>query len=504
MVRAIVRLLALVVSLILTSVLSSPGRSAVPGNQIVVAQTAEISTADPRVGDFGIDYGTYFQICDPLVTFDENSRIVPALAASWRAVNPTTYEFTLRPGARFHDGRPVTATEVKATMDRILDPAFRSPVAADYVQVVKSTEVINPTTIRFNLFVPFGAFLNRMVYIFPVSQQAVQQLGDQEFARRPVCAGPYKFVEWVRDDHITLEAFDDYWGGRPKIDRIVIKPIPQGSTRAAALRAGEVDLALSVPPDQALAVKQNPQLRLVEKDTGRLEFFFLDASSKPFDDKRVRQAVNYAVNWPVIIRTIMGGYGARVAGITTAYMFGHKDMKPYEYNPAKAKQLLVEAGYPNGFDIAVESPNGRYFVDREVALAVVGYLRRIGINANLQVYEWGQYNARQRTKQFKMGLWAALSLFRDFDDRGFQFEPTRAGRFYLNPTLSEMFEQGRAEIDPEKRKAIYSRLSDFVYDEAVWLFGASVVGTYGMSRRLQWEPRAGSDILFGLNSATLR
>lgn len=491
--------------LVLVAALGVPAHTApARSSQIVIAQSAEISNGDPRIGDIGIDYGTYFQICDPLVTFDENSRIVPALASSWRVVNPTTYEFTLRVGAKFHDGTPVTAADVKATMDRILDPAFKSPIAADYVQIVKSTEALNPTTVRFNLHVPFGAFLNRMVYIFPVSQQAVQQLGDQEFGRRPVCAGPYKFTEWVRDDHITLDAFDDYWGGRPRIDRIVIKPIPQGSTRASALRAGEVDLAVSVPPDQALAIKQDSRFKLLEKDTGRLEFFFLDASSKPFDDKRVRQAINYAVNWPVIARTIMGGYGRRVSGISTPYMFGHKDTRGYDYNPAKAKRLLVEAGYANGFEVTVESPNGRYFVDREIALAVVGFLRRIGINANLQVYEWGQYLARQRTKQFKMGLWAALSLFRDFDDRGFQFEPSRAGRFYISPAVTQLFEQGRAETDPERRKAIYGRLADLVIDEAVWLFGASIVGTYGVSQRLQWEPRAGSDILFGLNTATLK
>lgn len=162
-------------------------------------------------------------------------------------------------------------------------------------------------------------------------------------------------------------------------------------------------------------------------------------------------------------------------------MFGHKEVKGYEYNPVKAKQPLIEAGYRNGFDVTVESPNGRYFVDKEVALAVVGYLRRIGTNANLQVHEWGQYLVRQRTKQFKIGLWAALSLFRDFDDRGFQFEPSRAGRFYINPAVNELFEQGRAETDPEKRKAVYARLSDLVVQEAVWLFGASIVGTYGTS-----------------------
>lgn len=493
---------ALVV-LLLSVAISVPVYSAPGGaSQLVVAQSADITTADPRVGDISIEYSVYVQICDPLVQFDTNSRIVPALATSWRAPNPTTYEFTLRSGAKFHDGTPVTAADVKATVDRMLDPSFKSASASDYVQLIKSTEVVSPSVVRFNLQIPFAGFLNRMTKIFPVSQQAVQRLGDQEFSRHPVCAGAFKFVEWVRDDHILLEAFDGYWGGRPKIDRLIIRPIPQASTRTAALRSGEVDLAVAVPPDQILGIKQDANLKLLEKETGRFEFFFLDTFSRPFDDKRVRQAINYAVDWNGIVRSIMGGYGRRAPGPAMPYMDGYREVAGHSYNPAKAKQLLIEAGYPNGFDLTVETPNGRYFVDREIAQAVVGYLRTVaGINANLQVYEWGQYVGRQRTKQFKMGLWGFVAGFPLFDDVGFHFEPAHGAKYYGNPEVTRLFEQGRVELDATRRRAIYARLTDLIVEEAPWLFGAAIVGTYGANRRLEWEPRYGTDILYGLNAS---
>src|SRR5262249_14180654 len=152
---------------------------------IVIDDTGEISSGDPRLGGFQTDLDTTLQMCDALVTFDANSKIVPQLARSWKVVNSTTYEFVLRP-AKFQDGTPVTASDVKATVDRILDPAFKSTIVApDLDPIIKSTEVVDAQTVRFNLKIPYPAFLNRMVYVFPVSQSAVRALGDQEFARHP-------------------------------------------------------------------------------------------------------------------------------------------------------------------------------------------------------------------------------------------------------------------------------------------------------------------------------
>ena len=486
--------------------LSLPGYGGPTSTQVLtVAQSADITTADPRVGDTAIEYSVYVQVCDPLIAFDANAKIVPMLATSWKVVNPTTYEFTLRSGVKFHDGTTLTSADVKATVDRMLDPALKSLSASDYVLLIKSVDAVTPSLVRFNLHIPFAGFLNRMTKIFPVSQQAAQRLGDAEFGRHPVCAGPFKFVEWVRDDHILLEAFDGYWGGRPKIEKIVIKPIPQASTRAAALRSGEVDLAVNLSPDVLQAIKQDARLKLLEKETGRFEFFHLDTLSRPFDDKRVRQAINYAVDWNGIVRSIMGGYGRRAPGPAMPYMDGYTEVTGYEYNPAKAKQLLIEAGFPNGFELTVESPNGRYFVDREIAQAVVGYLRTVaGINANLQVYEWGQYVGRRRNKQHKMGLWGFVAGFRLFDDVGFHFEPALGAKYYNNSEVTRLFEQARVELDASKRRALYSRLSNLIVEEAPWLFGAAIVGTYGANRRLEWEAPSNTDILYGLSRAVLK
>lgn len=492
------------VVLALVAAIGTPANSAARPTQLVVAQGGDITTGDPRMGDIGLEYTVYFQICDSLVTYDKNWNIVPALATSWKAVNPTTYEFTLRTGVKFQDGTPVTADDVKATMDRILDPAFKSPVAVDFSEIVKSTEAVNPTTVRFTLKLPYAGFLGLLPYIFPVSQKAVKELGDAEFARHPICAGPYILQEWVADDRIVLKAFDGYWGGRPKIDQITIKPIPQASTRVSSLRAEEVDLVVNIPPDLLEGIKQNPKLKILQKETGRMEFFLFDTTSKPFNDRRVRKAFNYAVDWNAIVKSIMGGYGKRVAGPSMSYMFGHKEVRGYPYDPNRAKQLLREAGYSDGLAVTVETPNGRYFQDKEIAQAVTGYLKAVGVKPTFRANEWGQHNARQRTKQFKMGLWGFVSLYHQFDDIGFHFEPPRGARFYDILAVTKLFEQGRAEGDQRKRQAIYGRLTDLLVDEAVFLYGVAVVGLYGANRRVQWEPRSGSDILFDLRNASVR
>jgi len=473
------------------------------GSQITVAQGSDIVTGDPRQGDTGVDYNVYFAMCDPLINFDRNWNLVPALATSWRVVDPLTYEFTLRPGARFQDGTPVTAADVKATMDRILDPAFKSAVASDYVDIVASTEAVNPSTVRFHLKVPYAGFLDELVYIFPVPQQAVQREGDQEFGHHPVCAGAYKLSEWVPDDHVLLEAFDGYWGRRPATGRLVIRPIPSGATRAAALRAEEVDLAVDMPPDQLPVIQQDRRLKILAKDTGRMEFFLLNAKTKPFDDKRVRQAVNYAVDWTATIQSIMGGYGHRAPAPVTPFMFGYKVVRGYPYDPVRAKRLLAEAGYPDGFDLTLDTPSGRYFEDKEIAQVVVGYLQKVGIRANLRTHEWSEYLTQwYRKNLLTMGLFGFVSQYHQFDDVGFHFEPSRGGRYYSNPEITALFEEGRTTIDPAKRKAIYGRATDLLVDEAPWLFGVTTVGTFGANSQLRWEPRAGSDILFDLNSAS--
>jgi peptide/nickel transport system substrate-binding protein len=492
-----------VLSLGLMLSLVSPTLPAAP-RQIVVADTAELTSGDPRIAGFQTDYDTIFQMCDALVTFDRNSRVVPSLASSWRVINPTTYEFTLRSGAKFQDGMPVTAADVKQTMDRILDPAFKSTtIAPDFEPFIKSTDVITPTVVRFNLKIPYPAFLNRMVYIFPVSHTAVERLGDKEFSRHPICAGPFRLAEWMPDDHKALDAVADYWGGRPSVDRIIIKPVPQGATRVAGLRAGEVDLAVGVPPDQLEAVTRSPGLTVITNPSGRRMLFFMDALSKPFDDRRVRQAVNYAIDWTAICKTIMGGLAQPLPGIAAPGVFGYTPVQGYEYNPAKAKQLLAEAGYSTGFDLAVEGPNGHYFQDRDTVQVVTGYLRAVGINATPQIYEWGQYAARRRNRQFKMGLWASLPLYRDMDDLGFNLEAKRASTMYDNPAVARLFEAGRAEYDPQKRKAIYAKLTDLLELDAPIVFGPEITQAYGVTRRLKWRPRPGTDILFGLRDADL-
>lgn len=468
-------------------------QSAPMAGPVVIARGADIVTGDPTVDAYSVMRTIFLNICDPLVVFGPAGQVQPRLAESWTAVNPKTYVFRLRRGVKFHDGTPLTSADVKFTIERIIDPKTKSVMAADYAPSIASVDAVDPLTVRLNLKVPLVPLINLMPYVFIIPKATFERMGEKEFARKPVCSGAYRFVEWVPNDRITLEAFPGYWRGAPRIQRVVFRALPDASTRLSALRAGEVDLVEGVSPDQVKLLEALPNLQVARATSGRILFIFMDTSQEPYNDRRIRQALNYATDWKAIASGVYAGYAKAVSGPILPHLFGYKPVPGFPYDPERAKKLLAETPYPHGFDAVIESSNGRWLRDKEMVQAVAGYLQQIGIRPTVRVYEYGEYRRRYRAKQVKIGIWGYRDLSRDVDDIGFHFEPGRDVNYWNTPRLTRLFEQGRAVTDPKRRRQIYGQALDIIHEEAPWIVGVSPDNMYGLSRRFVWTPVPGSD-----------
>src|SRR5256886_468178 len=282
----------------LALLLVAAAASAQPAH-LVISQPAEATTMDPGRSTQVLTVNYFVNLYDTLTRWDTSVRLRPGLAASWKNVNETTWEFTLRQGVKFHDGAPLTAEDVKATLERNLQPG--KTVVQPGFATIEAVQIVNPTTIRIVTKKPDPLLLVR------VAQMGAQILparlttddGMKELARRPVGTGAYKFVEWVKDERLVMEANRDWWGweGRaPAIDRVVWKPIPDDFPRIVALEKGEADIITNVPPDRLKALAEGQSTKIVSTAATRTVTFWINATQPPLSDTRVRQALHLALD----------------------------------------------------------------------------------------------------------------------------------------------------------------------------------------------------------------
>ena len=334
---------------------------------------------------------------DTLVERDPNLKVVPALAAELpKLVSPQVWEVKLRRGVKFHNGEEFDAESVKFSLERVKLPAMR---ASSNFRPIDRVEVVDPYTVRVHTSKPWPTFTTvmgfRQASMYPPKAYAGK---DSAFiSKNPIGTGPYKFVRWSKDEEIVLEANEQYWRGAPKIKTVVFRPIPDDAVRVAALQNGEVDVAVNIPPHLAAIIAGHPRIFLSTAPSIRtLQLMFVthefDAQHKlvgPYKgvtaDKRVRQAITSAIDADEIIKSVLDGKAIRVATMLTPLHFGYDAaLKPVKQDIAKTKKLLAEAGYAGGLELTLNSPQGRYVRDKEVAEAVTGQLTKAGIKTTLQ------------------------------------------------------------------------------------------------------------------------
>ncbi len=452
---------------------------------------------DPTMNLSSIRAAVGVSIFDSLVGRAADNRIAPQLAESWRLLDDLTWQFKLRKGVVFHNGEPFNAEAVRFTIERVLDPNQKSPNRANIAEIAK-VEVLDDFTVNLVTRQPYAALLNRLIDFPIMPPKYTAEKGNAAVALRPVGTGPFRFVELVKDDHLVVEAFDRHWRGAPKIRRIVFKPIPEPFTRAAALRNNEVELVTTLPPNLARELDRVAGIRVHRVPSTWIIYLGLNAFKKPLSDVRVRQALNYATDVDAIIKNVLDGNGRRLEGPLTPQMFGFDaSIRGYSHDPAKARRLLAEAGYPDGLEITLEAPAGRYQGDKEIAEALGGQWAKAGFKPRVQVAEWGAYFKRYLSKQFQDAYLLGLGgPMQDGDELYNLVSSKGRGLYYKNEKVDLLFDQGRSTMDPAKRRKVYSELARVMVEDATWVYLMQQVDIYASRDRLGWTPRPDQWMLF--------
>ncbi|MDQ3396822.1 MAG: ABC transporter substrate-binding protein, partial [Deinococcota bacterium] len=369
---------------------------------MIVRPTDPVSL-DPQLETTAPGSWVFSQILEPLITVNQQMEIEGRLATSWEFVDPTRLRFTLREGVTFHDGTPFNAEAVKFTWDRAFnsDPPGRWKSLAGPVEGI---EIVDEYTVDLVALQPYGPLLltATMPYTGIVSPAAVERYGE-DFGRNPVGTGPFKFVEWRTNDRITLEANEDYWRGRPELDRVIFRTVPEEGARMLSLRTGEADMVLLPSPSELSALEADPNF-IVEGAPGVGIFYLAFNLDRPIvSDVRVRHAIAHAIDRELIVEAILEGGGVLATSVIGEPVFGHKDMgllERYPYDPERAIELLQEAGYTLGGDGLMHDANGqvlhldalpsngRSLKDREIAETLQEFLRQVGIEVQLDLFEW--------------------------------------------------------------------------------------------------------------------
>ncbi len=470
-----------------------------PTGAIVIGDGGDPSTLDPQYADDGFERNVNDNIYEMLLHRDSEGEIGPGLATDYEQVDETTWRFTLREGVSFHNGEPFNADAVVYSVERIIDPEYNSEQIS-FVETLTGAEAVDEYTVDIFTEGPDPILPGRMTWMKIVPPVYFEE-NPEELVEAPVGTGPYKFVEWVRGDHVTLEANTDYWGGAPAIAEVTIRPIEEDATRLAALQAGEVDLITGLIPEYLAQVENSVAIHGLE-----FPWIRINIDNPPLDDVQVRQALNYAIDKEALAEALYGGYAGVADGqILTKGHFGYNpDVAAYPYDPAKAQELLEEAG-ATGATLELVGESGRWLKDKELVEAVAAQLEAVGLNVDAKIVEWSDW-----LDLLFAGREAAPDLqYSSHDNVLLDADRTLSGMFtlggsqaaYNNPTVDQLVEDARTETDVETREDMYHQAVQIIHDEAACIFLLNLDNIYGLSERMDWTPRLDGRIM--VNEMTL-
>jgi peptide/nickel transport system substrate-binding protein len=458
---------------------------------LVIASVGDVSSLDPHLLDSNHPTGSViWSLFDSLVRRGPDGADLPRLATSWERKDDHTWRFHLRPGVKFQDGTPFTAADVKFSFDRMGQAPFSAVQQLIEQTTLKETRIVDDQTVDLVTEKPAVDMLYWLEEAF-IAPKAYYSSHDEAYLNtHPMGSGPYKFVEWVPGDHVTLAANPDYFNGAPAFKTVEFRVVPELSARLNGLATGDIDLALELTPD-ALPQANTAKSRGVEiKGLRKLHFGISQTSSiAALKDPRVRQALNYAIDVPTMIKTIMGGSTVPLASVVNPPN-ADPSLTPYGYDPAKAKQLLAEAGYADGFELPIDF-TPMWGEDKEVSETVAAYLNAIGIRTRLHADEWNDFRQKLTDASFD-GLfyagWAAL-INPTVELVIFTCHQEDNASGYCDPKFDQLQHEAGAEFDPAKRKALVDQAQRLAWQDAYWIFLWRAPVFAGLSNRLDYELR---------------
>jgi peptide/nickel transport system substrate-binding protein len=458
-----------------------------PAGELVVAEAVTQETLDGQRSTVQTTLNVTFLINEPLLWLDYSDKeIKPLLATSYRSVSNTIWEFKIREGVKFTNGEELDSAAVKFSLDRIRRPELRTPLSI-YTRAFREIVAVDKYTVRVITTVPAPVLPLYMTRIGIVPPRYLQEKGDEEFGRNPVGTGPYKLERWVRGERVVLTANDAYWGPKPGAPRLVWRYIPENATRVAAVGSGEVHIAATIPYQDAAGLKARGMSVYTVNTTRTMFIQFNLLKDGPMKNKKVRQALNYAVDKDTMIRTVLDGYARKLDGqlLSRDYFGYHDGLKAYPYDPNKAKQLLAEAGFANGLTFTMTGPPERYVLGKETMQVLASMFERVGVKTNLNFVEFGRFVQLLLSKDYPDSVFWGAATVPDADVYlGAIF--VRGGAYSANASddFDEAYNRAARTMDPARRLELYKRAAEVLYDEAPAVFLHQQTNVFATSPRV--------------------
>ncbi|MBI4276976.1 MAG: hypothetical protein HY660_00845 [Armatimonadetes bacterium] len=461
--------------LVLVAALGAAGPAAAQrSGDLVFALSGSPDTFDPHKTAATLAFQVMRSVYDTLVEPDDKGVLVPALAESW-AVSPDglTWTFTLRRGVKFHHGKELGAEDVKATFERIAAPTTRSPKRTDFVAIAR-VEAVDPLTARFVLREKFAPFLAALGQGWGAILPKDMIDRNHDFHGRPIGTGPFRLAEWVKDSHVRLVRFPDYFvKGQPRVTGVTFRIIPERTVKVSGLLTGEFDVVDAVDPLDLPRLQNNAQVKVQRVLTSTVNVVSMNHARRPLSDARARRALYHAIDREAIIKAVYGGYARRTGVFMEPQSPYYVDVgDPYPYNPERAKQLLNEAGLPQGFtvDLALPQPYEAHIRTGQLVQAMLG---RAGVQARIRVVEWGIWLSRiYQGRDFDLTVIGHTGKL-DPDGRLADFgDPDRPRNYvnYSNPKVASLIDAGRFTADPRLRQRIYAEALRKMTEDAMMVF----------------------------------
>lgn len=473
----------LAVAVLLAAVGSSPAWAA---KDAVIAVASNFTSLDPYDANDTLSQAVAKSFYQGLFGFDKDMKLVNVLADGYQVSDDgLSYTIKLHPGVKFHDGSDFNAEAVKVNLDRASNPDSHLK-RYNLFKMIDKTEVVDPLTVKIVLKTPFSAFINNLAHpaAAMISPAALKQYGKQ-IGFHPVGTGPYQFETWNQTDFVKVKKFAGYWkAGQPKLDSITWRPVVDNNTRAAMLQTGEADFAFPIPYEQAKVLEKNAKLNLVVAPSIQQRYISMNVTQKPFDNPKVRQALNYAINKEALIKVAFAGYAAPAQGPLPPTIDFAARYQPWPYDPAKARELLKEAGYPNGFSTTLWSSHN-HSTAQKVLQFTQQQLAQVGVKVKVTAMDAGQRAAQVESvgvkdtgvRMFYTGWsastgeadWALSPLFASQAAPPKQFNTA----FYSNPQVDKDLSDALATTDRSKKQELYKDAQDRIWADAPWIFLAT-------------------------------
>lgn len=472
---------------------SLPAAAQTPSGVLIVGQTAEPKSLDPATVTAVNDFRILVNLYDGLVRYKDSSlQVEPALARSWKISDDgRVYTLQLRQGVQFHDGTPFNAEAVKFNFERMLDNDHpyhdTGPFPfAFFFSYIDKIETPNNYEVVFHLKQSYAPFLSNLAYPtgLIISPAAVKKYG-KEVGRHPNGTGPFRFEEWQSNTKVVVSANPDYWGGKPKLKAVVFRPLTDANTRLAEILSGGLDVMVNVPPDSIKIFHKDPRFTVLQQVGPHVWFLILNTREGIFKDKRVRQAVNYAVNKKTLAEDILQGTATVANGPTPpAFAWAHNNkLEPYPYDPAKARALLKAAGVKDAKLVFYVTEGGSGMLDPlAMGTAIQADLAKVGLQARIETYEWNTFLSKVNAGLEGKADMAEMAWMTNDPDTlpylALRSEATPAtggfnSGYYSNPKVDVLLEKARRTTDQAQRARLYKKMQTIVHDDAPWLFVAN-------------------------------